>query len=324
MWNLIRASLSCCSAYDGHFSGNLERMDKNATPGGIYPMLYAFFTARGELDRSATLRQVQAFVDNGAHGMAMLGLGTEVNKLSDAERRQLVEWVAEDLAGRLPLAVTVNAPTVDAQVEFARFARAHGASWVILQPPPDRGVPEQFFVRFFGAVADRLDIPVAIQNAPEYLGVGLSAAGIDALARNHANFRILKGEGPALAIRRVIEETGGRVTVFNGRGGLELIDNLRAGCAGMIPAADTFDRQARIFDLFQAGREADAELTYGEVLPAIVFVMQSLETLHCYGKRLAARRLGLGAVHDRIPALAVDAFGLQCVERYATALGPFA
>ncbi|MGQ0579975.1 MAG: dihydrodipicolinate synthase family protein [Betaproteobacteria bacterium] len=299
-------------------------MESSETPRGIYPMLYAFFTAQDKLDRNATRRQVQAFVDNGAHGMAMLGLGTEVNKLAGAERRQLVEWVAEELKGRLPLAVTVNAPTVDLQVEFATFAQAHGASWVILQPPPDRGMPEQFFVRFFGAVAERLDIPVAIQNAPDYLGVGLSVAGIDTLARNHANFRILKGEGPAFAIRRVIEETGGRLTVFNGRGGLELTDNLRAGCAGMIPAADTFDRQARIYDLFQAGRQAEAESNYREVLPAIVFVMQSLETLHCYGKRLAARRLGLGAVHDRVPALAADAFGLQCVERYAAALGPLA
>jgi 2-keto-3-deoxy-L-arabinonate dehydratase len=297
-------------------------MNIKATPRGIYPMLYAFFSSQGELEREATRRQVQAFVNNGAHGMAVLGLGTEVNKLSDAQRRQLVEWVAEDLAGRLPLAVTVNAPTVDSQVEFARFAQAHGASWVILQPPPDRGVPERFFVRFFGAVADRLDISVAIQNAPEYLGVGLSAEGINTLARNHANFRILKGEGPALTIRRVIEETGGRVTVFNGRGGLELTDNLRAGCAGMIPAADTFDRQARIFDLIDAGGLAEAENLYREILPAIVFVMQSLETLHCYGKRLAALRLGLGSVHDRMPGLAADAFGLQCVERYATALGP--
>jgi hypothetical protein len=48
---------------------------------GIYPMLYAFFTREGGLDRQATRRQVQAFVDNGAHGMAVLGLGTEVNKL---------------------------------------------------------------------------------------------------------------------------------------------------------------------------------------------------------------------------------------------------
>jgi 2-keto-3-deoxy-L-arabinonate dehydratase len=299
-------------------------MNDHNMPHGIYPMLYAFFTAQGGLDRQATRRQVQAFVDNGAHGMAVLGLGTEVNKLSDTERRQLVDWVAEELAGRLPLAVTVHAPTVDAQVEFAGFAHSRGASWVILQPPPDRGVPEEFFIHFFGAVADRVDLPVAIQNAPEYLGVGLTPAGIKTLARNHPNFRILKGEGPALAIRQVIEEAGDSVTVFNGRGGLELIDNLRAGCAGMIPASDTFDRQARIFDLLREGAETHAEALYRDVLPAIVFVMQSLDTLHTYGKRIAAMRLGLGEVFDRAPALAPNDFGMRCAQRYAAALGPLA
>ena len=299
-------------------------MNDVTMPRGIYPMLYAFFNARGGLDKAATCRQVQAFVANGAHGMAVLGLGTEVNKLTDAERRQLVDWVAEELAGRLPLAITVNAPTVDAQVEFANFARSRGASWVILQPPPDRGVPEEFFIRFFGAVADRVDLPVAIQNAPEYLGVGLTPAGVKTLARNHPNFRILKGEGPALTIRQVIEEAGDSVTVFNGRGGLELIDNLRAGCAGMIPASDTFDRQARIFDLLREGADTHAEALYREVLPAIVFVMQSLDTLHTYGKRIAAMRLGLGEVFDRAPALAPNAFGMRCAQRYAAALGPLA
>ncbi|HVY04437.1 MAG TPA: dihydrodipicolinate synthase family protein [Burkholderiales bacterium] len=299
-------------------------MRSNGTPRGIYPMLYAFFTRDGGLDRQATRKQVQAFVDNGAHGMAVLGLGTEVSKLSDAERRQLVDWVAEDLAGRLPLVVTVNAPDVPGQVEFAKFARSRGADWVILQPPPDRGVPEEFFMRFFGAVADGVDLPVAIQNAPEYLGVGLTPEGVSTLARNHANFRLLKGEGSALTIRRFIEEAGERVTVFNGRGGLELIDNLRAGCAGMIPATDTFDRQARIFDLLGEGAESHAEALYRDVLPAIVFVMQSLDTLHTYGKRIAAMRLGLGEVFDRAPFLAPNAFGMRCAQRYAAALGPLA
>jgi len=175
-----------------------------------------------------------------------------------------------------------------------------------------------------GAVTDRVDLPVAIQNAPEYLGVGLTPAGIRTLARNHPNFRILKGEGPALAIRQVIEEAGDSVTVFNGRGGLELIDNLRAGCAGVIPASDTFDRQARIFDLLREGAETHAEALYRDVLPAIVFVMQSLDTLHTYGKRIAAMRLGLGEVFDRAPALAPNDFGMRCAQRYAAALGPLA
>jgi 2-keto-3-deoxy-L-arabinonate dehydratase len=299
-------------------------MDGYQTPRGIYPMLYAYFTGEGKLDRDATRRQVQAFIRNGAHGMAVLGLGTEVSKLTDAERRQLVEWVAEDLDGRLPLVVTVNAASVDAQVEFARYARSCGASWVILQPPPERNVGDDFLVRFFGAVADRVNLPVAIQNAPEYLGVGLTPEGVNTLARNHPNFRILKGEGPVISIRRFIEQTAGRVAVLNGRGGLELIDNLRAGCVGMIPATDTFDRQARIFDLVAAGREQEAELVYRETLPAIVFVMQSLDTLHCYGKRLAALRLGLAEVHDRGPGLKPEQFGLACTRRFADALGPLA
>jgi 4-hydroxy-tetrahydrodipicolinate synthase len=299
-------------------------MNQNDMPHGIYPMLYAFFNRQGGLDRQAARRQVRAVVDNGAHGMAVLGLGTEVNKLSDPERRQLVDWVADELAGRLPLAITVNAPTVGAQVEFAKFAHSRGASWVILQPPPDRGVPEDFFIRFFGAVADRVELPVAIQNAPDYIGVGLTPEGVKTISRNHPNFRILKGEGPAITIRRFVEETGGRVAVFNGRGGLELPDNLRAGCAGMIPATDTFDHQVRIFELMRAGREQEAEAVYREVLPAIVFVMQSLDTLHTYGKRLAALRLGLGEVHDRQPALAPHEFGLDCVRRFAKDLGPLA
>lgn len=299
-------------------------MNPDARPQGIYPMLYAFFDASGKLDKEATRRQVRACVSHGAHGVAVLGLGTEVHRLSDSERRQLVDWVAEELSGRLPLAVTVNAPTVAAQVEFAGFAHARGASWVILQPPPQRGVPEAFFVRFFGEIADRVDLPVAIQNAPDYLGAGLTAAGVSQLARDHPNFRILKAEGPAIAVKEIIEQAGDTVTVFNGRGGLELTDSLRAGCAGMIPATDSFDWQSRIFNLMREGAESRAEALYRELLPAVVFVMQSLDTLHAYGKRIAAMRLGLGEVIDRDPMLRPSAFGLQCVQRYARSLGPLA
>lgn len=294
---------------------------------GIYPMQYAFFDRGGALDRSALRRQVEAVLAGGAHGVAVLGLGTEVGKLSGDERRALIDWVAHDVAGRVPVAVTVAGATVDEQVALAGHARSAGASWVILQPPPERGLPEAHYAQFFARVMDRVQLPVAIQNAPEYIGVGLSDEALHALARTHDNFVLLKGEGPALAIRRSIEALNGALRVFNGRGGLELPDNLRAGCAGLIPATDTFDHQVRIFELMQSRNAEDeikAESVYREVLPAIVFVMQSLETLICYGKRLAALRLGLPEVYDRPPALAPTAFGLACVRRYASALGPLA
>jgi 4-hydroxy-tetrahydrodipicolinate synthase len=291
---------------------------------GIYPMQYAFFDRDGRLDREAMRRQVRACIDGGAHGIAVLGLGTEVNKLSAQERHMLIDWVTQDVAGRAPVAATLAGATADEQVALAEYARCAGASWVILQPPPERGMPESHYADFFSSVIGRVRLPVAVQNAPEYIGVGLSDASLRELARRHDNFVLLKGEGPALAIRRSIEALAGALAVFNGRGGLELPDNLRAGCAGMIPATDTFDWQVRVFERMRAGDEAGAERIYRDVLPAIVFVMQSLDTLICYGKRIAALRLGLVEVHDRAPCLAPDAFGLACARRYAAVLGPLA
>jgi 4-hydroxy-tetrahydrodipicolinate synthase len=61
-------------------------------------------------------------------GIAVLGLATEVSKLSVPERRQIVEWVAEDIGGRVPLAVTIAGATPAAQIEAVRHAEAQGAT----------------------------------------------------------------------------------------------------------------------------------------------------------------------------------------------------
>jgi 4-hydroxy-tetrahydrodipicolinate synthase len=289
---------------------------------GIYPILYAFFDEAGRLDRGAMRRQVEGCLAHGAHGIACLGLATEMGKLTEGEKRDVIDWLAEDVGGRVPVAVTVSGGAVAEQVALARHAQGAGAAWVILQPPPVRGLPESEYIRFFGGVMERVELPVAIQNAPEYIGIGLSPAGLATLARAHGNFTLLKGEGPATTIRRVIEETEGRLAVFNGRGGLELPDNLRAGCAGLIPAPECHDVQVRIYEAMRAGREEEAEGLYREILPLIVFLMQSVETFLCYGKRVTARRLGLGPVHDRAPSLPPTEFGLACATRLAATLGP--
>jgi 4-hydroxy-tetrahydrodipicolinate synthase len=288
---------------------------------GIYPILYAFFTAEGGLDRQAMRRQVEACIAGGAHGVAALGLATEVSKLTPAERRQVMEWVLEDVAGRVPVAITVFGETPAEQIGFVRAAAALGASWCILQPPPTRPISEPELVRFFGTVADAAPIPVGIQNAPQYIGVGLGTEGLLALRRQHANFVLLKGEASALEIARTVEALNGEVTVFNGRGGLELPDVLRAGCAGLIPAPETFDVQVQVFGAMQAGDGLKAERLYREILPLIVFLMQSIEQFICYGKRLTARRLGLGEVHDRAPCQTPEPLGIQAMQRYGARLG---
>jgi len=292
---------------------------------GIYPILYAFFEPDGRPMREPIQAQVDAAVRHGAHGVAVLGLATETNKLDTRERRQLLDWTAEATAGRLPLAVTVAEPSVGGQAAFVRAAKEVGADWVILQPPAVSGLTESELLRFFGAVADSTDLPVAIQNAAQFLGVGLSNAGLRTLNRQHPNVCLLKGEAPAHVIERLVADTEGAYRVFNGRGGMELPEVLRAGCIGMIPAPECFDVQVSIYELMREElpeADTEAERLYRDILPLIVFMMSSIDTFICYGKRIVARRLGLGTVFDRAPCQRPTEFGLLMSERLAASLGP--
>lgn len=289
---------------------------------GVYPILYAFAGPDGHLDEAAMRRQVRGCLASGAHGIAVLGLITEVARLSEDQRQAIVAWTADEIAGRVPLAATIAGPDIETQIASARQAAELGADWVIFQPPGDAW-DEAALLRAFGRAADALDIPFGIQNAPQFLGRGLGLEAIRDLHRLHPNFRVLKGEAPATEIERLVDACGDGLSVFNGRGGLELPDILRAGCVGIIPAPECCDVQVKIFEAMKQGDEARAEELYRQALPLIVFVMQSIEASLTYGKRITARRLGLGSVHDLDPSLAPTDFGLARAEARAAFLEAF-
>lgn len=284
-------------------------------------MLYAFFGADGLVLRAPFARQIDAAVAAGAAGVAVLGLATEVGKLGRDEQRQIVTWVAQDLAGRLPLAVTVAEGNVPDMIASAQFAAQAGASWLILQPPrpPISGAQ---LIEFFGAVADAVTIPLAIQNAPEFLGVGLTAAELVALNAAHPNVCVVKAESSAVAAGALIEKLGPGMAVFNGRAGLELTDNYRAGVAGMIPAIDSVDLQVAVESAMRAGDEARAEALYRRLLPSVAFAMQGLSHLVLYGKYVTALRLGLTPSASRNPSDIPTPQGLAWARCLADDLGP--
>ena len=288
---------------------------------GAYPMLYAFFDEAGRLRRDAHTRQIGAALASGASGIAVLGLGTEVQKLGRDERRSLVEWTLADVAGRAPVAVTIADGNIPDMIESARFAVRAGASWLILQPPRPPASSADL-ITFFGAVADSVDVPIAIQNAPEFLGLGLSPADLLKLNAAHGNVRIVKAECTALTVAGVIAELGGRMKVFNGRAGFELLDNLRAGVDGMIPGAETIDLQVAVERAWRAGDEGLAEALYRKLLPAIAFAMQGLATFLLYGKWIASERLGIAPSGNRIPCDTATPKGIAWAKRFAAELGP--
>jgi 4-hydroxy-tetrahydrodipicolinate synthase len=270
-------------------------------------------------------RQVDACIGAGAHGIAILGIVGEFNKMDVNERRILLDIVADAVRGRVPLAVTVVEPSVPGQIGFMRAAEEAGADWVILQPPPIKGIPEAELVRFFAEVAARANVPVAIQNNPVNLDVWLTNTGLRELRRAAANVTLLKNEGPVTAVKETIVATDAGFDVFCGLGGRELTMSLRAGCVGCVPAPDLVDIQVRIYELMREGKDKSqvlADELLGNNLPLIQFLLHSPAHMLHYGKHLFAERIGVGTVNPRAPTVIPTEFGHKVVAHYASHLPP--
>lgn len=282
---------------------------------GVHAVLYAMFDADEALDRAAMAAQMAYVRACGADGVTVLGLATEVGKLSFEERRQVIDWAAADRRD-LPLSVTIAGNSVAEQVALARHAEAAGADWLILQPPVAGAYPAAEYVDFLARVGASLRLPFAIQNAPQYLGRSLSPADVATLADRCAGFAAIKAEVAAVDLAALIAVAGDRLSVLNGRGGIEMTDALRVGAKGFIVAPDVLPGVVACQRAWDAGDLAGAEAAYAAFLPAATFAMQSLEHLICYGKRLFAQRAGL-TVHDRAPALRPTEAGLQLARHWA-------
>lgn len=286
---------------------------------GVYAVLFALFDAQEALDHDAMKAQVDYCVETGCHGITVLGLATEVLKLTFTERCALIETTARANGGRLPLSVTVAGNSVGEQVELAACAAAAGADWLILQPPMVGSYGADVYLDFFARVATSTALPVAVQNAPQYLGRALSGEDLVRLKQRASNLAAVKAEDAALGLARIIDVAGDSLAVVGGRGGLEMTDALRIGCRGFVLAPDIAPVAARILDLWRAGRHAEAEALYAAALPAATFVMQSLEHLVTYGKRIFGENAGI-AIHDRAPCLPVQSVGLSIARQWAKTL----
>ena len=101
---------------------------------GIIPMTYCFFNKNNSIDMQAMRDQILLITKLGSHGIACLGLATEVNKLNLSEKKKIIKLVAEVSNKRLPTIVTISGNNTNEYKKLIDVAQFYNASWIVLQP----------------------------------------------------------------------------------------------------------------------------------------------------------------------------------------------
>jgi 4-hydroxy-tetrahydrodipicolinate synthase len=296
----------------------------SAGPGriaGLVPIVATPFDAHGHLDEDSLRREVEFLIGAGVDGVTVFGVAGEFYALSDAERGRGVRFAVEQAAGRVPVIAGTGHTGTDVAVALSREAEKAGAAAVMLIMP--------FFVRpdaagayaYCAAVARAVRVPIMVQDQPHTTGVTLPVPLLVRMARELAGVRLAKIETPApvAKIAELVQAAGDALTVLGGTAGVHLLEEVRAGSQGTMPAALMPQVYRAIWDAARAGEWARAGRLFSRYFPLIRLTNQP-----GLGPSLVKSLLHWAGIidttHVRGPAPTADAITLAALRETAEAL----
>ena len=243
---------------------------------GVLPVLQTPFTDDGEIDCAVLQREIDWAFDTGADGV-VVAMVSEILRLGYRRRRELAERVCQAAQGRGFCVVSVGAESITEAVEFAEHAEKHGASAVMAIPPVATGLGSTATREYFAAIAGSISIPLVVQDASSYVGEAIDMSVYVSLLEQFGEDRIyFKPEASPLGpnLSKLRDATHGKARIFEGSGGINLVDCYRRGIVGTMPGTDLLDGIVALWQALQAG---DDERIYQLSLPICALVALQLQ-----------------------------------------------
>lgn len=227
---------------------------------GVLPVLHSPFNHHDEICRDDLQNEIDWVFAQGADG-ACSAMVSEILRLTSDERIQLNRTIVELVAGRGPVIASVGSESVKQTLLFAREAVAAGCQALMAIPPISTALPEDALWEYFSTLAEAVEVPIIVQDASSYVGGSLTTSFYVNLLDRFGSEKILfKPEGSPVgpSISDLRDASRGSARIFDGSGGILLIDAYRRGVVGTMPGVDLLDGIVALWNALQSGDNATA------------------------------------------------------------------
>ena len=258
---------------------------------GVLPVFQTPWLADETFDFQTLEREIEWLYDCGAHGIVM-AMVSETLRLSSEERDELATAACKMGHSRGVVVISVGAESSRTAERHAKHAEAAGADAVMAIPPVATGLGEAELLSYYSRILSAISIPVIVQDASGYVGKPMPVAMQARLLDEYGPQRVLyKPEaspiGPKLSELR--DATQGRAQVFEGTGGIALVDSFKRGVVGTMPGADLIRALVPLWTALENGDLAKADRIHGP-LAALVSMQTSLDAFLAVEKHLLVRQ----------------------------------
>jgi 4-hydroxy-tetrahydrodipicolinate synthase len=207
---------------------------------GVFNVISTPLDNSDEIDQKILKQEIDWLIKCGSNG-AVLAMVSEVLRFSDAERRVQWQLSLEYLSGRIPLVVSVGAESSAIAVGLAKDAQKDGATAVMATPPSAFVASADEVKNYYQRIIEAVDITVIVQDASNYLGAPIELETYVELIDKYGEERV-QFKPEAKPVKERLEQlnkiSNNRARVFEGQGGIDLLDTHPLGVKGTMPGAE--------------------------------------------------------------------------------------
>jgi 4-hydroxy-tetrahydrodipicolinate synthase len=284
---------------------------------GVFSVLPTPFYGDDALDLDSLRRVIDLFIASGVNGLTALGVTSEVARLTDRERRIVLETVLTHVNGRVPVVVGTTAEGSHTCLDYSLDAKQAGASAVMISPPRMAKLNSDAVVRHFAAVATTVNIEIVVQDFPPISGFTMEPSLLARIAREIPRARTIKLEDPPTPFKtsRILEAAKDiKLRIFGGLGGVFLMEELMAGATGAMTGFAYPEILVEIVKAFRAGEIDRAADLFFRSVPLMRFEFQEGIGM-AIRKEVLRRRGALTSAAIRSPGAKLDATTLAALDR---------
>ena len=278
---------------------------------GICPIIATPFLQNGEVDYESLDNLVKTLIKGGCHAVTLFGIAGEYYKLSDDERKKMVEVTvksAKEVGGKTIISVTDHATEV--AVKTAKMFEEMGADCLMMLPPFFLKPGATYLYEHMKAIGKAVKIPIMAQYAPEQTGVAIAPEVFVKLQKECPNIIYYKIEckpaGPY--VTSLMKLTDGKMKIFVGNAGFQFIECSDRGAIGAMPGCSMFDVYLDIYNKYVSGDRVGAIETHNKLLPMLNHIRQNVEQIISFEKRILCRRGIIKTDYCRKPSYNTDEY----------------
>ncbi|MBM6775994.1 4-hydroxy-tetrahydrodipicolinate synthase [Collinsella tanakaei] len=287
-------------------------MDIRNLQGSIVALITPFH-ADGSVDYDSLEKLIEFHIDAGTDALLPLGTTGESSTMTHEEDNDVVRFVVEHAAGRIPVIAGSGSNCTQTMLEKSLMYQQLGADGLLLITPYYNKSNEEGIYQHFKTVADAVDIPCIMYNVPGRTGCSISVRNVERLAE-HPNIMGIKEASGSIAYASDIAHClGPEFKMFSGNDDM-VVPLMSLGASGVISVWANV-QPTLVHDMVRAflmGDTARARSIQVEGLPLVHALFSEVNPIPV---KEACAQLGMCEANYRLPLVPMaDANRARLVE----------